>query len=124
MSGKWNKSDESGTDADDKFAALFKDEYAVILLQGKNSFGDMIYSYVRVTLPNIKKLHTAMTSGEDFSPSDFGEIIEAGRGLPSEETKAEIASKYKMLNSSNAGSSGAETIPKPLIAEKKAWDEF
>jgi len=86
----------------------------------------MIYSYVKVTLPNIKKLHSAMTSGEDFSPSDFGEIIEAGRGLPSDEVKAEISNKYKMLNANGGASSSGDSAPapKPVISEKKAWDEF
>lgn len=81
----------------DKFAELFKDEYAIILLQGKNAFGKMIFSYVKVTLPNIKKLHAAMNSGEDFSPSDFGIIVAAGEGEPSDVLKTEIADTFNML---------------------------
>jgi len=124
MSGKWNNS-EAGQSADDKFGALFKDEYAVILLQGKNSFGDMIFSYVKVGLPKIKLLYAALNSGEDFAPSDFGEIIAAGKGLPSEEIKAEIASNYKSLQSiTPATFSPAQAAPKPVITEKKAWDEY
>jgi hypothetical protein len=80
-----------------KIAELFKDEYAVILLQGKNSFGTMIFSYVKVTLPNIKKLYEAMNSGEDFLPSDFGIIVAAGEGEPSDALKAEMADTFNML---------------------------
>ncbi|MCX7092018.1 MAG: hypothetical protein NTY50_01010 [Methylobacter sp.] len=80
-----------------KFDELFKDEFAVILLQGKNSFGNVIYSYVQVALPNIKKLYSALNSSEDFSPSDFGTIIAAGEGEPSDELRAEMAITYKTL---------------------------
>lgn len=81
----------------DKFAELFKDEYAVILLQGKNSLGTMIFSYVKVTLPDIKRLYAALNSGEDFSPGDFGIIVAEGEGEPSDELRAEIATTYNGL---------------------------
>lgn len=81
----------------DKFDELFKNEFAVILLQGKNSLGELIYSYVRVTLPNIKKLYSALNSGEDFSPSDFGTIIAKGKGDPPDELRAEMATTDNTL---------------------------
>lgn len=73
-----------------KFDQLFKDEYAVILLQGKNTTGTSIYSYVKVTLPNIKRLYAALNSGKDFSPGDFGTILAEGEGVPSDELRAEM----------------------------------
>ena len=116
-----NKSDAAATT--NSLADLFKDEYAVILLQGKNGFGDMIYSYVKVTLPNIKRLYAALTSGEAFSPSDFGSVIAAGKGSPSDSLRKEMDDTYNML----------QAIPptvfppaakKASTVQKKAWDEY
>ncbi len=124
MSNNWNNEETSKSVSADKFGELFKDEFAVILLQGKNSFGDMIYSYVQVTLPNIKRLYSALNSGEDFSPSDFGTIIAAGKGVPSDEIRAEMAASYKNLQpiapASFPPAKSAASIPE----EKKAWDEY
>lgn len=112
-----------GANAAGSLGDLFKDEYAVILLQGKNSFGDMIYSYVKVTLPNIKRLYAALNSGEDFSPSDFGSIVAAGKGVPPDSLRSEMDSSHSML----------QPIPptvfqpasnKSTSVQKKAWDEY
>lgn len=107
---------------------IFKDEYAVILLQGRNSFGDMIYSYVKVTLPNIKKLYSTLNSGKDFSPSDFGTIVASGKGKPSEELKKEMEDTYRVdspqaQTSSSGGGSGVNKYS-PISNQKKAWDDF
>lgn len=107
------------------FSELFKEEFAVLLLRGKNSFGDHIYSYVKVSLPNIKRLYESLTVGTNFNPSDFGEVVAAGTGEPSDEVKAEIAAQYPMLDqkpasSSNSGSGGSAAAP----VAKKAWDEY
>lgn len=103
-------------------ANVFKDEYAVILLQGHNSFGDMIYSYVEVTLPNIKRLYAALNSGEDFTPSDFGTIVLAGKGSPPESVRNEMAAKHNLLQDipPSVFQGGARTAP----IEKKAWNEY
>ncbi len=115
-----NESSKGGS-AD--FGELFKDEYAVILLQGKNNFGNMIYSYVEVTLPNIKRLYAAINSGEDFTPSDFGTIVASGTGLPPEELRKEMASTHNMMQPIAPAvfqPASYQNIPN----EKKAWDEF
>jgi hypothetical protein len=128
MNGKWSDNETKPNGNADKFGELFKDEYAVILLQGKNSFGDLIFSYVKVSLPNIKRLHAALNSGEDFSPSNFGEILIAGKGVPSDELRAEMASSYNTLQQSANAASPAPFTPAsaytPIPIEKKAWDEF
>lgn len=108
----------------EKFGELFKDEYAVILLQGKNSFGDIIYSYVEVTLPNIKLLYSALNSGEDFTPSDFGKVLEAGKGEPSEELKAEMATRYNMLQPIQPATFQPNKSTQAIPIAKKAWDEY
>lgn len=73
-------------------------EEAVVLLNGTNMFGDAIYSYTKITLRNFQKLRDAMISGENFIPSDYGEVIAAGRGEPSQELKDEMGIQFKMVN--------------------------
>ena len=114
--------DEFKNNTSDKFGELFKDEYAVILLQGRNSFGDMIYSYVEVTLPNIKRLYAALNSGEDFTPSDFGTIVVAGKGAPPESLRTEMASNHNMMQPIAPAVFQAGSRSAPI--EKKAWDEY
>lgn len=120
-----SNNDAGKSNGSNNFDELFKDEFAVMLLQGKNSFGDMIYSYIKVTLPNIKRLYAAINSGSDFAPSDYGTIIASGKGIPSEELRKEMADTYNMLKSdaSAAASPNANGI-KPLDMQKKAWDEY
>jgi hypothetical protein len=117
MSGEeLNKNDKTD------FGDLFKDEYAVILLQGRNSFGDSIYSYVEVTLPNIKRLYAALNSGDDFTPSDFGTILLAGKGAPSEEVRKEMSSTHNMMQPIAPAIFQKGSPPMPV--QKKAWDEY
>jgi len=118
MSTKWS-SQVLGKGAIN-FGDLLKDEYSVILLQGKNTFGDMIYCYVKVTIPNMEKLQSALKLGGNFSPSDFGEVIAAAKGQPTQEVRAEIGRMYPMLDT-------PRPFHQPLApaqAEKKAWDEY
>lgn len=121
MATKWSSTTLGKTDSSKDLEELFKDEYAVILLQGRNVFGDMIYSYVKVGLSNIKPLYTALQSGQNFNPSDFGMVVAAGKGEPAEDVKAEIAMTYQMLEP-------IKTVSFPAVAqaaaEKKAWDEY
>jgi hypothetical protein len=114
----------SGNGNTDKFSELFKDEYAVILLQGRNSFGDMIFSYVEVTLPNIKRLYAALNSGEDFAPSDFGSIIASGKGNPPDSLREEMARTHNMLQPITPSVFNANNNAPTVPAGKKAWDEF
>ncbi len=119
MSTKWSSKDVGKNSAPVNLDALFKDEYAVILLQGKNVFGDMIYSYVKVEMGNIKKLYAALQSGQNFNPSDFGSVVAAGKGEPTPEIRAEMAATYKMLEPIKPA-----TFPPAGESDKKAWDEY
>jgi hypothetical protein len=118
MSNEMNDNVAGGTDIEN----IVKGEYAVILLQGHNSFGDMIYSYVEVTLPNIKRLYAALNSGEDFTPSDFGTIVHAGKGTPPESVRNEMAAKHNMLQDIPSAVFPANSANAPM--QKKAWNEF
>jgi|GEM_PF-3280298 len=67
-----------------------KDDYEIVFLKRKNKSGDTIYYYVDVQLLNLGKLNTAITSGIDFSPEDFGTIVASGKGEPPEELDATL----------------------------------
>lgn len=101
------------------FSRFFKDDYGVILLRGKNSFGDKIYSYVKVSFGNIDRLQHSLKNRLPFTPSDFGEVIAAGKGEPPEEVKAEIARDFPMVEQK----SDTPAAPAAPLA-KKAWDEY
>jgi hypothetical protein len=70
----------------------------VLLVQGTNLFGDPIYSYVKVALRNYTKLRKAMLAGDNFTPSDFGEVVAAGRGHPTPEIKDEMRVQFGMVD--------------------------
>ena len=118
MSAKWSSQVLGKTAVN--FGELLKDEFVVILLQGKNVFGDMIYCYVKATYLNVEKLQAALKAGQNFNPSDFGEVLAAGKGFPTDEVKAEIGQLYPMLET-------PRMVHEPAAGgnfEKKAWDEY
>jgi hypothetical protein len=97
------------------------EEFVVLLLYGKNSFGDKIYSYLKITLPNLQNLKSAIRAGQGFNPSDFGEVIAAGKGEPSREIRAEIAAQYQVLDTQQPASPPATP---EIPTQKKEWDEY
>jgi hypothetical protein len=97
------------------------DEEVVIYMTGKNIYGDPTYAYIKLTLRNLQKLKMAMDNDDQFMPSDFGTVLAAGRGEPSEEIRAETALTYNLVD-----------IPKPItraprpaanFAQPSMWDE-
>lgn len=100
-------------------ASSLDSQFVVLLLFGKNSFGDKIYSYVKINLPNLPNLKSAIQAGKGFNPSDFGEVIAAGKGEPPNEVRSEIASTYQVLDNS-----APQAAPVAANTEKKAWDEY
>lgn len=93
------------------------DEEVVILLQGKNNFGDSIYSYIKLPLRNLSKLRSAMRGSQNFLPSDYGNVISAGKGDPSPELRSEMAVTYGLVD-----------VPKPRMpkistAQPSVWTE-
>jgi len=119
MSTKWS-SQVLGKSGTPNFGDLLKDEFSVVLLQGKNTFGNMIYCYLKVNFPNVEKLQAALKSDASFTPSDFGEVIAAGLDNPPEEVKAEVALIYPMIAKSAPAPANVVVAP----VEKKAWDEY
>lgn len=98
MTGKWTASSFSSNSTPISIdESLMKDE-VVILLQGKNRFGDAIFSYVKLNLEKLIEMKRSMLRGQDFMPSDFGSVLAAGRGEPSVELRSEMAVRYKMID--------------------------
>lgn len=118
MTTKWTSTTLSGSDAPPPQIPL-GEKSGVLLLYGKNAFGDKIYSYLKLTLNNMQRLKGAIQSGQSFTPSDFGEVIAAGRGEPTDTIRAEIAAMHPVMDAQKPQK------PKPEIpAGKKAWDEY
>lgn len=121
MSTKWSTEVLGKKGGAPDFASLLKDESTVILLRGKNVFGDIIYCYLKITFGDMEKLQAAMAGTEAFNISDFGSVLAAGRGEPTAEVKAEIAASYPMLESPKSILPGAAAV---ASSEKKNWDEY
>ncbi len=91
----------------------------VILLQGTNLFGDGIYSYLRLPGRKLKEMFAKMRAKENFNPSDFGEVLSAGRGDPSQEVRAEMAATYNMIDVPMP----KPTAPKPVFVQPKFFGD-
>lgn len=121
MTSKWTTTTLPG-EATDAAATPLAEQYAIVLLHGKNSFGDMIYSYVKIFMPNIQKFKAAIKAGKGFNPSDFGEVLAAGKGDPPPDVHAEMVALYPLINNKPAPEPSRDTPNVPLT-EKKNWDE-
>lgn len=95
-------------------------EKVVILLQGKNIYGDPIYTYLQLTLKSLQQLRDRMRQGDDFMPAEYGEVLAAGKGDPSAELRAEMALTHNMVDVPRPKPSApaAYAVPQP-----KLWDE-
>jgi len=76
----------------------FLDTEVIVLLQGSNMFGDSVYSYVRLIGRSLREMFAKMQKGENFKPAEYGEVLAAGRGEPSDEVRAEMRETYNMID--------------------------
>jgi hypothetical protein len=116
----------------------------VILVQAKNFFGDNVFSYVQLTFSNLNQMMKKMVTNESFLPSDYGTVLAAGRGDPSDELKEEMRTTYNLVDipqtttpvgtaSSNAAPKAAASktaatvqpkpVVKPAISQPKFFDD-
>lgn len=100
---------------------LVKDEFLdveiIILLQGDNMFGNPVYSYLQATGRNLKEMFAKMQSGENFKPSDYGTVLAAGSGEPTDEVREEMKNTYNMVDVP------APRIPKPVFTQPKFFGD-
>jgi hypothetical protein len=69
----------------------------VVLLRGGSTSGERIFCFVRLTLASLRRLHSAVTSGENFVPMHFGEVLAAGYGEPADELVAQMRRRLGVL---------------------------
>lgn len=96
------------------------DEEVVIYMTGRNIYNDPTYAYIKLSLRNLQKLKAAMDAGEKFMPSDFGEVLAAGKGEPSPEIRSEMALTYNLVDMPKPAM-GRRAAPNP--AAPSVWDE-
>jgi hypothetical protein len=97
-------------------------EKGVILLQGKNIYGDQIFTYLELTLKSLIQLRDKMRRKEDFMPAEYGTVLAAGRGDPSPELKSEMAVAHQMVDVPKPASATASPAP-AAVPQPKLWDD-
>lgn len=65
----------------------------ILLVRGESPDGQEIYAYVAVRADKMEEFMRAQSEG-DFSPEDFGVIIESGTGDPSDEVRTRMEQDY------------------------------
>jgi len=65
----------------------------ILLVRGENEEGSLIYAYVGIVGDRLEEFMAAQTSGT-FYPEDFGVIIEAGEGDPTEQVRERMEREY------------------------------
>lgn len=103
--------------AEEEYTEEQLSELVVVLLEGKNTFGDPIYSYLQLTFGKMRELSACMRAGQGFAPSDFGTVIAAGKGAPSQELREEMAKQYNLVDVSRP------PPPPPSVSIPKFWGE-
>lgn len=78
-------------------SATPQDDESVLLLKGKNAEGEDIYAYLRLPLGRVNELQAVLAGNQHFMPSDFGTVLAAGRGEPSEEVQAAMAEDQEVV---------------------------
>jgi hypothetical protein len=121
MSTKWSAEvlNSGGVDFDD----LFKDQFAILLMRGKNVFGDFIYCYLKANIKQLKELNQMLKADKEFVITDYGTVVAAGKGDPPDDIKAEIALAFPGAVETAAKLHHGAHAP-PDVLEKKGWDEY
>lgn len=118
MSGNWITKALGKSEGFDKaISDASLDELVVILLQGRNAFGDSIFAYLQLTLRALHDLKAKLDASEDFKPSDYGTVLAAGKGEPDQQLKDEMLVKYQLVDV-------AQPPPKPVsTAQPRFWGD-
>ena len=81
----------------------------VLLVRGEDPEGSPIYAYVAVRADRLQEFMTAQDSGT-FYPEDYGVIVEAGEGEPTEAIRQRMETEYGFRHD------GMIDIPDPSAA--------
>jgi len=66
----------------------------VVHIVAEHPAHDPIYAFVYLTVEAFFALHEVMQSGESYMPGDYGVVLAAGSGKPSDELLAELSYNY------------------------------
>ena len=69
-------------------------EPVIILIEGRNTLGDQIYTYIKLPVGRIDSVREHLTSGGNFVPSEYGTVVASGHGRPSVEVKEEVGEHH------------------------------
>lgn len=78
-----------------------REKEVVILVNGRNVHNDIIYCYLKIPLKYYPVIREKLENGDEFNLRDFGEVVAAGTGDPSDEIKEEMAREYDMITVEN-----------------------
>lgn len=65
----------------------------ILLVRGENPEGKKIYAYLGIRADKLEAFMEAQKSGT-FYPEDYGVVIEAGEGDPSDEVRQKMTQEY------------------------------
>ena len=65
----------------------------VLLVRGESPDGKKIYAYIAIRADKLESFMEAQKQGT-FYPEDYGIILEAGEGEPSDDIKAKMTQEY------------------------------
>lgn len=74
----------------------------VILVQGKNVNHEIIYCYLKISLEIYPLIRTFLETGAEFNLVDYGEVILAGTGKPSNRQQKGMRMVYDMIDLSSS----------------------
>jgi hypothetical protein len=74
----------------------------ILLVTGEDPDGGSIFAYVAIRADRLQEFMAAQGS-DTFYPEDFGVIIEAGEGEPSEELRRKMETEYGFNHETMAG---------------------
>lgn len=120
MSITWKTSAFSKNSTPIELDEALLNEKVVILLQGKNIYGDAIFTYLQLSLKSLQLLREKMRKIEDFMPAEYGEVLSAGKGEPSAEMRSEMAVAHNMIDVPRARAAAPASY---AVQQPKLWDD-
>ena len=97
MVGNWVSKTLGKTQAIDDLSGMNSGDVTNVLILGRNTFGDEIYTYMTLPMQRIEEVKQRLSSGQNFVPSHYGTVVAAGRGVPTQEVRDEVGTPEFML---------------------------